>query len=64
MIYYLLDFLDKQFDLPGAGVIQYISFRAAMAALLSLWITIVYGRHLINFLRKKQVYVEGLDRQA
>ena len=55
MLYYLFDYLHQAFNLPGAGVFQYLSFRAAMAALLSLWITIVYGKRLIEFLRKKQV---------
>lgn len=55
MLYYLFDYLDKQFDLIGAGVFQYISFRAGMAAFFSLLITISFGRGLINFLRKKQV---------
>jgi len=55
MLYYLFDYLHENFNLPGAGVFQYLSFRAAMAALLSLWITIVYGKTIIEFLRKKQV---------
>lgn len=55
MLYYLFDFLDKQFDLMGAGVFKYISFRAGMAALISLVITITFGKTLIAFLRKKQV---------
>lgn len=55
MLYYLFDYLDKQFDLIGAGVFQYISFRAGMAAFLSLLITITFGKNLINFLRRKQV---------
>ncbi|MCL2682283.1 MAG: phospho-N-acetylmuramoyl-pentapeptide-transferase [Bacteroidales bacterium] len=55
MLYYLFDYLHQTFNFPGAGVFQYLSFRAAMAALLSLWITIVYGKTLIEFLRKKQV---------
>ncbi|HEY0656697.1 MAG TPA: phospho-N-acetylmuramoyl-pentapeptide-transferase, partial [Chryseosolibacter sp.] len=54
MLYYLFDYLDK-LDLPGAGVFQYISFRAGMAALISLIITITFGKQLINYLRKKQV---------
>ena len=54
MLYYLFEYLDK-LDLPGAGVFQYISFRAGMAAFLSLLITIIFGKNLINFLRKKQV---------
>lgn len=55
MLYYLFDYLDKQFDLIGAGVFKYISFRAGMAAFFSLLITITFGQHLIAFLRKKQV---------
>lgn len=55
MLYYLFDYLDKQFDLMGAGVFKYISFRAGMAAFFSLLITITFGKTLINFLRKKQV---------
>jgi phospho-N-acetylmuramoyl-pentapeptide-transferase len=54
MLYYLFEYLD-QLDLPGAGVFQYISFRAGMAAFFSLLITITYGKTLINFLRKKQI---------
>ncbi len=55
MLYYLFDYLDKQFDLMGAGVFKYISFRAGMAAFFSLLITITLGKSLINLLRKKQV---------
>lgn len=55
MLYYIFSYLDKQFDFPGAGVFQYISFRAGMAALLSLVITITFGKRLISYLRKKQV---------
>ena len=55
MLYYLFDFLDQQYDLIGAGVFQYISFRAGMATIMSLLITISLGRRLIDFLRKKQV---------
>lgn len=55
MLYYLFDWLDSSFDFPGAGVFQYISFRAACAVITSLFITIVFGKKLINFLRKKQV---------
>ncbi len=55
MLYYLFDYLDKHYDLMGAGVFQYISFRAGAAAILSLVITITLGKSLIDFLRKKQV---------
>jgi phospho-N-acetylmuramoyl-pentapeptide-transferase len=55
MLYYLFTYLDKQFDFVGAGVFQYISFRAGAAAVLSLLITIMFGKRLIDFLRRKQV---------
>jgi phospho-N-acetylmuramoyl-pentapeptide-transferase len=55
MLYYLFDYIEKNFNLPGAGLFQYISFRAGFAALLSLIITITFGRALINVLRRKQV---------
>jgi phospho-N-acetylmuramoyl-pentapeptide-transferase len=61
MLYYLFDYLDKEFDLIGAGVFQYISFRAGMAAFFSLLITISFGKALISFLRKKQVGEEIRD---
>jgi phospho-N-acetylmuramoyl-pentapeptide-transferase len=68
MLYYLFDYLDKQFDLVGAGVFKYISFRAGMAAAISLLITIMFGKSLINFLKKKQVGEEirelGLEGQT
>ena len=54
MLYYLFEYLDR-LDVPGAGVFQYISFRAGMAAFISLLITITFGKNLINILRKKQV---------
>jgi phospho-N-acetylmuramoyl-pentapeptide-transferase len=54
MLYYLFDYLNSM-DIPGTGVFQYISFRAGMAAFLSLLITITFGKNLINYLRKKQV---------
>ncbi len=55
MLYYLFTWLDRQFDFPGAGVFQYITFRTAMAVILSLIITTVYGNRLIRILRAKQV---------
>ncbi|MFH6981987.1 phospho-N-acetylmuramoyl-pentapeptide-transferase [Marinoscillum luteum] len=55
MLYYLFDFLDKQFDLMGASVFRYISFRAGMAAVISLLITIVFGKRFINALRNFQM---------
>lgn len=55
MLYYLFSYIDKQFDFPGAGLFQYISFRAGAAAVLSLLITITFGEKLIGYLRRKQV---------
>lgn len=55
MLYYLFNYLDREFDLVGAGVFQYISFRSGMAMALSLLITITFGKPLIEFLRKKQL---------
>lgn len=55
MLYYLFGYLDRVFDIPGAGVFKYISFRAVAALITSLLITMVYGRNLINYLRIKQV---------
>src|SRR5688572_1347241 len=54
MLYYLFDYLNT-LDVPGAGLFQYISFRAGLAAFFSLLITITFGKNLINFLRRKQV---------
>ncbi|WP_353088155.1 phospho-N-acetylmuramoyl-pentapeptide-transferase [Flavobacterium sp.] len=55
MLYYLFDYLDKQLDVPGAGVFQYITFRSALALILSLMISTIYGKKIINFLRNQQV---------
>ncbi|GAB4395483.1 MAG: phospho-N-acetylmuramoyl-pentapeptide-transferase [Microscillaceae bacterium] len=55
MLYYFFTYLDKNFDFPGAGVFQYISFRAGMALLVSLLIGAIYGRKLIDLLKKFQV---------
>lgn len=55
MFYYLFTYLKDKIDLVGAGVFQYISFRAGMAALLSLIITITFGKTLIRMLQRRQV---------
>jgi phospho-N-acetylmuramoyl-pentapeptide-transferase len=55
MLYHLFDYIDRVLDLPGAGVFRYISFRAGMAALFSLIITITFGKSIINWIRKKQI---------
>lgn len=67
MLYYLFTWLHNAFDFPGAGVFQYISFRAGMALLTSLFISMIIGKRLIRFLKSKQVGESirdlGLDGQ-
>ena len=55
MLYYLFEYLEKQYQLPGAGLFQFLTFRAAMSVLLSLLIAMVYGKRIIVFLQKKQI---------
>ncbi|AQY21883.1 phospho-N-acetylmuramoyl-pentapeptide-transferase [Riemerella anatipestifer] len=68
MLYYLYEYLTaNDIHIPGLNLLRYISFRAAMAVLLSLIIALVYGKKIINFLRRKQmgelVRDLGLDGQ-
>ena len=55
MLYYLFTYLQEAFNFPGASVFQYISFRAAMAVIVSLLISLIFGKRIISFLAKKQV---------
>jgi phospho-N-acetylmuramoyl-pentapeptide-transferase len=55
MLYYLFTFLDKAYDVPGAGMFQFISFRAALSIILSLFISLIYGKRVINLLTRKQI---------
>ncbi|MEO9513335.1 MAG: phospho-N-acetylmuramoyl-pentapeptide-transferase [Flavobacteriaceae bacterium] len=55
MLYYLFEYLESQYQLPGASLFQFQTFRAAMAVLLSLLIAMVYGKRIILFLQKKQI---------
>lgn len=55
MLYYLFEYFDKTLDIPGTGVFQYITFRSALAIILSLMISTIYGKKIINFLRNQQV---------
>ncbi|MBW8049897.1 MAG: phospho-N-acetylmuramoyl-pentapeptide-transferase [Cytophagales bacterium] len=55
MFYYLFDFLETKYDLVGAGVFQYISFRSIMASILSLLVAMYFGKRLIALLQRKQV---------
>lgn len=56
MLYYLYEYLTGQgVHIPGLNLLRYISFRAGMSVLLSLWIALVYGKKIINILRRKQM---------
>jgi phospho-N-acetylmuramoyl-pentapeptide-transferase len=55
MLYQLFSWLDKSFDIPGTGMFQFLTFRIAMAILLSLFIATVYGKKMILFLQRKQI---------
>lgn len=55
MFYYLFNYLDRAFDVPGAGAFNYISFRAAMALIASLVISLLFGKRIIDFIRRKQI---------
>lgn len=55
MLYYLFEYFDKTLDIPGTGVFQYITFRSALAFMLSLLLSTIYGKRVINFLRRQQV---------
>ena len=55
MLYYLFRFLEQEFQFPGAGLFEYTSFRSAMAVILSLIISLLFGGRLIERLRRKQI---------
>lgn len=55
MLYYLFKFLEDRYQLPGAQLFEFLSFRSAMAIILSLGISTIYGKHIINYLRAKQI---------
>ena len=55
MFYYLFEYLENTYQLPGAGVFQYISFRAALAVITSLLVSMVFGGRIINLIRKQQI---------
>ena len=55
MLYYLFDYLQSAYDFPGAGLFQYISFRAAMAIITSLLVSLVFGGKIINVIKNKQI---------
>ena len=55
MLYHLFDYIDQYYDFPGSGLFQYISFRASMAIIASLIISMIFGKRIISILHKKQV---------
>ena len=55
MLYYLFEYLNKTLNLPGTGVFQYITFRSALALMLSLLLSTILGKRIIGFLRKQQI---------
>lgn len=55
MLYYLFNYLEKNYQLPGASLFEFITFRASLAVILSLFIAAVYGKKIIRYLQKKQV---------
>ena len=61
MFYHLFRYLDQAYDFPGSGMFQYISFRAAGAVILALLIAVIFGRSIIDFLRRQQIGEEIRD---
>ena len=55
MLYHLFEILESQFNLPGASLFGYLSFRAAVTVIMALLISIVFGKKIINYLKVKQV---------
>ena len=55
MLYQLFEILESQFNFPGASLFSYLSFRAAVSVLLSLIISVVFGKKIINYLKRKQI---------
>jgi phospho-N-acetylmuramoyl-pentapeptide-transferase len=55
MLYYLFEFLETQYNLPGASLFDYLSFRAAVSVIISLIISVVFGKRIIEYLRKRQI---------
>ncbi|MEW7290929.1 phospho-N-acetylmuramoyl-pentapeptide-transferase [Aquimarina sp. 2304DJ70-9] len=68
MLYYLFEYLESEYQFPGATLFQFITFRAAMAIILSLLISTIYGKRIIRFLSRQQMGESirelGLEGQA
>lgn len=55
MLYFLFEYLEIKYQLPGASLFKYLSFRSALAFILSLMLSIKYGKNIIKFLKRKQI---------
>ena len=55
MLYYLFEYLEKEFQLPGAGLFQFISFRASIAIIFSLLVSMIFGKRIIQLLNRFQM---------
>ncbi|MEC8090176.1 MAG: phospho-N-acetylmuramoyl-pentapeptide-transferase [Bacteroidota bacterium] len=55
MLYYLFEYLEKEFQLPGAGLFQFISFRASIAIIFSLLVSLIFGKRIIQLLNRFQM---------
>ena len=55
MLYYLFEILESQFSFPGASLFSYLSFRAAVSVLISLIVSVIFGKKIINYLKRKQI---------
>ncbi len=68
MLYYLFEYLESQYQFPGAGLFQFLSFRAALSVLIALLFSMFFGKRLIKYLKRKQVGETirelGLEGQA
>ena len=67
MIYYLFEYLENQYQIPGASLFGFLTFRAALAIIISLLLSTIFGKRIIKYLEKKQVGEKvrdlGLDGQ-
>jgi phospho-N-acetylmuramoyl-pentapeptide-transferase len=65
MLYYLFQYLDK-LDVPGAGMFQYVTFRASLAAIISLLFSVIVGARIIRALQKNQIgeTIRNLDLEG
>ncbi|MDR2127287.1 MAG: phospho-N-acetylmuramoyl-pentapeptide-transferase [Prevotellaceae bacterium] len=61
MLYHLFEYINQHFSIPGSGVFKYISFRVAMAVIFSLIISMIFGKYIIKFIRRKQIGEEIRD---